>query len=175
MGKTYRIFPFTYGLQHKILQLVVNLHREENYIKTHFALNWVDLFTLIQGLYYTRKQKGPCFFKNLRQTYGKLGMMKAMQLFKTCHETCMQLMQIGTRECIYYMLNLLCYFKARQKGSNVILEGGKCFRTKDAKQLQVKIYGFVEEEMMKEWKKLFSCNKSHEDHTKFSTNFTIVK
>jgi hypothetical protein len=46
---------------------------------------------------------------------------------------------------------------------------------KRRKIIASEIYGFVEEEVMKEWNKLFSCKKSHEDHTKFSTSFTIVK
>jgi hypothetical protein len=44
--------------------------------------------------------------------------------------------QQGSTECTCYMMcNLLQYLKAQWKGLNTILNGGKRFTTKDAKEL----------------------------------------
>jgi hypothetical protein len=56
----------------------------------------------------------------------------------------------------YMMLNLLQHLKARQKGLDVILDGGKWFTAKDAKELWGVVYKIIKDTVLAEWRKEFS-------------------
>ncbi len=60
----------------------------------------------------------------------------------------------SSTKCTYYMmLTLLQHLKARRKGPDVILDGGKWFTAKDVEELWGVVYKIIKDTVLVEWRK----------------------